>query len=805
MFSRTVKTEVPLRLISNTSASLIARNRVGSGAGIVLVTLMLYGATFHLEAQTRESVSAYQSVDPMIGTGPEGHTFPGATVPFGMVQLSPDTQIRPFKQSYKWAAGYRYEDTTILGFSHTHFSGAGHSDLGDVLLQPIAGEVRLEPGEIDRPGSGYRSRFSHKTEKAEPGYYAVTLDDYNVRAELTATERVGVHRYSYPAEEPEHILMDLRSSIYNYEGKVLWSRIRIRRDGTITGMRETRGWAPGRQLYFAIRFSRPIVSHELYDREPPVEYKGFAPPGTTPQEKQAIEGRGLVGVFDFAPTGTPLVVKVALSPTSEESAIANMDAEVPDFDFERVHGAARTTWEKALSVIDITAAPAMRRNLYTALYHALLAPGTSMDVDGSYRGPDNQVHKADGFHFVSSFSLWDTYRAEQPLMTLIEPESRTSDVVRSLVESQRESPFGILPVWQFQGIETWCMIGYHAVPEIADAYMKGIRGFDAKQALDAIVASADYGPYGHLDEYMKLGYVPIDHDGEAVSKTMEYAFDDWTISRMAGAMGRKDVAEVFAKRAENWRNVFHRQSGFVQPRYANGSWREPFDPARAGADSGFTEGNSWQYSWYQPQDEQGLIELLGGDEKLVSKLDAMFDAKVDPRQYADVEDIAGLIGQYIHGNEPSHHLAYLYNYAGQPWRTQERLQQIVESQYKPTVDGLVGNDDLGQMSAWLIFTSLGFYPVAPASNEYVIGRPFVDRATLMLPDGKTFRIVAEKMSAEDRYVESVSLNGKPLERSYLRHEEIAHGGELRFVMGPEPNRKWAVAPSSRPFSMTSPH
>ncbi|MEG9434904.1 GH92 family glycosyl hydrolase [Edaphobacter sp. HDX4] len=758
-----------------------------------------------LAAQAQEAASAYQSVDPLIGTGPEGHTFPGATVPFGMVQLSPDTQIRPFKQSYKWAAGYRYEDTTILGFSHTHFSGAGHSDLGDVLLQPIAGEVRLEPGEIDRPESGYRSRFSHKTEKAEPGYYAVTLDDYKVRAELTATERVGVHRYSYPAGEPEHILMDLRSSIYNYEGKVLWSRIRIRKDGTITGMRETRGWAPGRQLYYAIRFSRPMVSHELYDRESPVEYKGFAPPGTTPQEKQAIEGRGLVGVFDFAPTGTPLVVKVALSPTSEENAIANMDAEVPDFDFERVHGAARTTWEKALAVIDIAAAPAMRRNLYTALYHALLAPGTSMDVDGSYRGPDNQVHKADGFHFVSSFSLWDTYRAEQPLMTLIEPESRTSDVVRSLVESQRESPFGILPVWQFQGIETWCMIGYHAVPEIADAYMKGIRGFDAKQALDAMMASADYGPYGYLDEYMKLGYVPIDHDGEAVSKTMEYAFDDWTISRMATAMGRKDIAEVFAKRAENWRNVFNRQSGFVQPRYANGSWREPFEPARAGADSGFTEGNSWQYSWYQPQDEQGLIELLGGDEKLVSKLDAMFDAKVDPKQYADVEDIAGLIGQYIHGNEPSHHLAYLYNYAGQPWRTQERLQQIVDSQYKPTVDGLVGNDDLGQMSAWLIFTSLGFYPVAPASNEYVIGRPFVDRATLMLPDGKTFRIVAEKMSAENRYVESVSLNGKPLERSYLLHEEIVHGGELRFVMGPEPNRKWAVAPSSRPFSMSSPH
>jgi predicted alpha-1,2-mannosidase len=770
---------------------------------MVAVLMMAEAGRLWVQAQEDKAADAYAAVDPLIGTGPDGHTFPGATVPFGMVQLSPDTQIRNFKQSYKWAAGYRHEDTTILGFSHTHFSGAGHSDLGDILIQPISGEARLEPGDIDHPESGYRSRFTHQTEKAEPGYYAVTLEDYKIRAELTATSRVGVHRYSFPAGAPEHLLMDLRSSIYNYEGKVLWSRVRLRADGTITGMRETRGWAPGRQLYFAMRFSQPIAAHHLYDREPPVEYHGFATPGTGPQDKQAIEGRGLVAVFDFASNNAPLVVKVALSSTSEENAIANMDAEVPGFDFDQVHASARATWEKALLVIDLHAAADMRRNLYTALYHTLMAPGLSMDVDGSYRGPDNQVHKAGGFRFVSSFSLWDTYRAEQPLMTLIEPEGRTVDVVRSLVESQRESPFGILPVWQFQGIETWCMIGYHAVPEIADAYMKGIRGFDAKQALDAMVASATYAPYGNLAEYMKLGYVPVDHDGEATSKTMEYAFDDWTISRMAAEMGQRDVAATFAKRAESWRNVFNGKTGFVQPKLADGSFREPFDPARAGAESGFTEGNSWQYSWYQPQDEAGLIGLLGGDKGLVAKLDAMFDAKVDPKQYADVEDIAGLIGQYIHGNEPSHHLAYLYNYAGQPWRTQERLEQIVDSQYKPTVEGLVGNDDLGQMSAWLLFTSLGFYPVAPGSNEYVIGRPFVDQATLALPNGKRFRIVAEKLSAENRYVASVSLNGKPLQRSFLLHAEIMQGGELHFVMGPKPNLTWATQPSARPFSMSS--
>jgi predicted alpha-1,2-mannosidase len=743
-------------------------------------------------------------VNPFVGTGPEGHTFPGATVPFGMVQLSPDTQVRYFKQSYKWAAGYRYEDTTILGFSHTHFSGAGHSDLGDVLMQPIAGDVLLDPGEIDKPRSGYRSAFSHDSERAEPGYYAVSLLDYNVRAELTATARVGMHRYTYPAGKPAHVLIDLRSSIYNYPGKVLWSRLRVREDGTITGMRETRGWAPGRQLYFAIRFSQPLKQHSLYDREPlPIEYKGFKSPGSNPEDTQSIEGRGLIAVFDFSPSSQPLMVKVSLSPVSEVSAIANMDAEVPAFDFDAVRSAAAAAWQRELKVIDFHAAPAVERNLYTALYHSLLAPSLSMDVDGGYRGPDNQVHYAKGFRFVSSLSLWDTYRAEQPLMTLIEPEQRTSDLVNSLLASKRESPFGILPIWQFQGIETWCMIGYHAVPEIADAYMKGIRGFDANDALNAVVTSATYGPYGSLDQYMQRGYVPVDNDGEAASKTAEYAFDDWTISRMARAMKRTDVAETFEKRAANWRNTFNAKDGFIEPRLANGDFRTPFDPAKAGAESGFTEGNAWQYSWYQPQDEQGLITLLGGGDKLIAKLDAMFDAKVDPKTYADVEDISGMIGQYIHGNEPSHHLAYLYDYAGAPWRTQERLKQIIDSQYRPAPDGLVGNDDLGQMSAWLIFSSLGFYPVAPGSNEYVIGRPFVDSATIHLPNGKTLTIVAENLSDANAFVKSVALNGKPITRTFVRHEELMQGGELRFIMSPKSDATWSTQELEKPYSMTN--
>ena len=741
----------------------------------------------------------------MIGTGPEGHTFPGATAPFGMVQLSPGTQIRPFKQSYKWAAGYRHEDTTILGFSHTHFSGAGHSDLGDVLLMPISGDdVPLEPGDIEKTLPGYRSRFSHTSEVAEPGYYRVFLQDSAVGAELTASERIGVQRYTFAEGAKRNVLLDLRSSIYNYPGKVLWSRITIHADGTVTGMRETRGWAPGRQLFFAMRFSAPMSNHALYNKEEdPPPYHGFKTPGTSPQDTQSVQGRGLEAVFSFAPSATPLIVKVALSPVSEQNAIANMEAEMPGFDFDAVRARTEQMWRDQLSRVEFYASPAMQRSLYTALYHALMAPSTSMDVNGEYRGPDNQVHRAEGFRFVSTLSLWDIYRAEQPLMTLLEPERQTNDLVHSLIASEQESPFGILPVWQFQGQETWCMIGYHAVPIIADAYMKGIRGYDARAALDAMLASATYAPYGNLGAYMKLGYVPVDHDDEAASKTMEYAFDDWTIARMATEMGESTTATTFKKRATYWRNNFNTADGFVEPRLESGEYRKPFDPAKAGAGSGFTEGNAWQYSWYQPQDEQGLIDLLGGRDKLIAKLDAMFDQRVDPAMYANVEDISGMIGQYIHGNEPSHHLPYLYMYAGAPLKTQARLKQIMDSQYKPAPDGLVGNDDLGQMSAWLIFTSLGFYPVAPGSNQYVIGRPFVDRALLHLPNGKQLIIESVNLSQEHGFLKDVLLNNQSLDRSYLTHEELMKGGELKFIFSTEQDAEWSHRTLRAPYSDTA--
>jgi predicted alpha-1,2-mannosidase len=765
---------------------------------LALCAAALLGAA----AQAAPPGSPAAAVNVFIGTGGDGHTFPGATRPFGMVQLSPDTQVRHFRQSYPWAAGYRYEDDSILGFSHTHFSGSGHSDLGDILLMPYSGETKLEPGYPERPFSGYRSRFRHQDERAEPGYYAVRLQDHEVDVELTAGERVGLHRYRYAKGANARVILDLRQSIYDYAGKNLWSSLRVRGDNTITGMRITRGWAPGRQVYFAMKFSRPLAGRALYNREEGVEYKGFAGPGKTTADKLQLEGKALVGALDFGVPGDgTLLVKVALSGVSEDGALANLE-EMPGWDFDAERRRAGEAWNQALSAVAIEAPADMRSMVYTSLYHAMLAPSLFMDRDGKYRGPDNQVHQSNGFRYHSTFSLWDTYRALHPLLTLVQPEQRNADFVNSLVASRRHSPHGILPVWSFHGLETWCMIGYHAVPVIADAYMKGIKGINADEALAAMVASADYGAYGGLGHYMKLGYVPIDLEPEAASKTVEYAFDDWTIARMAEKMGKQELAARFYRRAQNYRNVFDTGTGFVRARKSTGEFREPFDPVQSNFGSDYTEGSAWQYSWYMPHDNAGLVGMLGGDAGLQAKIDQVFDAKVGANVYAHMEDISGLIGHYAHGNEPSHHVAYLYNYAGAPWKTQARLAQIVASQYHNKADGLAGNDDLGQMSAWLAFTALGFYPVAPGSNEYVIGRPFVDKATLNLPNGKRFTMRAEQLSTANAYVGSVTLNGKPLARTFLRHADIMAGGEIVFRMQAAPNKEWGRERSARPYSQT---
>ncbi|HEL5400563.1 TPA: GH92 family glycosyl hydrolase [Stenotrophomonas maltophilia] len=770
---------------------------------VFAATAMLVSGAASAAPTKSAAERAYAAVDPFIGTGGEGHTYPGATVPFGMVQLSPDTRIQPREKAYGWAAGYRYDDSSIVGFSHTHFSGTGHSDLGDILLMPFTGDPGLERGDPEKPRSGYASRFRHDDEKAEPGYYAVTLDDYKVRAELTTSARVGVHRYAFPRGTDAKVLLDMRTSMYDYPGKVLWSRVRVRADGTVTGFRETRGWAPGRQLYFAMRFSRPLSGHALHNTEQDIVYKGFPPPGEKdPAQRAQIEGRQLVGTFAFGKLDAPLVVKVAISPVSEAGAIANLDAEVADFDFDRVRAQAKQEWTQALSVLDIDAPEHARRSAYTALYHTMLGPTLFMDADGQYRGSDNAVHKAEGFTNYSTFSLWDTYRALHPLLTLVQPEKRNSDFVNSMLVHHEHSPYGMLPVWSFHGLEDWCMIGYHAVPVIADAYVKGIRGFDADKALKAMVETANYGPYDGIAQYRELGYVPIDEEGEAASKTLEYAFDDWTIARMAQAMGKADVAATFDTRAGNWRNAFDKDTGFMRARKRDGSFRTPFDPSASGYGTDYTEGNAWQYSWYVPQDVAGLAAVHGGSDKLLARLDDVFNAKVDPSIFAHMEDITGLIGWYAHGNEPSHHVAYLYSYAGQPWRTQARLKQIMDTQYADRPDGLAGNDDVGQMSAWYVFTALGFYPVAPGSGEYILGRPFLPKTAMRLPNGKRFTIVADGLDDRHTYVGSVSLNGKPLQRTFLRHDEILAGGELRFNMQAEPNKDWPGQGAQAPYSMS---
>ena len=768
--------------------------------GLFLVILASFSALAAAPAGPAEPHAS--EVDPRIGTGGDGHLFPGATLPFGMIQLSPDTAMPDFKHAYKWAAGYQYGDPTIMGFSHTHFSGSGHSDLGDVLVMPISGDVKLDPGDEKVPGSGYRSRFDHATEVEQPGYYAVTLADYGVRAELTANRRVGWHRYTFPAGKPAHLLLDLRPSIYDYPGKVLWSNLQVRADGTVTGCRTTRGWAPGRELCFAMRFNQPMSSRELYNRETDLVYKGFKGPGYQAQDQQAQNGRALEGVFDFGDLKQPLLVKVAVSSVSEANAIANLDQDGAGWDFDAQRQAALEAWNKALAPIDVDGPKTLRTQFYTALYHAMIAPNLSMDVNGEYRGPDYQVHHADGFDFYSSWSVWDVYRAQQPLLILLHPH-RTVDFLRSLLAAQQASPFHMLPVWAYQGLETWCMTGYHAVAIIADAYIKGIRGFDADAAMKAMVSTATYGDYGDLADYMKLGYVPIDKEVEGGSKTQEYAYDDWAIAQMARAMGRHDIYGRFEKRAGYWRNVWDPKTGFMRARLANGKFREPFDPASAGYGDDYTEANAWQYSWYVPQDVAGLITAMGGDEAFTHKLDELFDAKVDPSIFKNVEDITGLIGWYAHGNEPSHHIAYLYDYAGEPWKTQARLKQIMDNEYGPGPAGLIGNDDLGQMSAWYIFTALGFYPVTPASDEYAIGRPFVPRAALHLDNGRSFTITAAPFDDAHPYVGQVTLNGKPLDRVYLKHADILAGGELHFTMQAQPNKDWGKAKSARPASMSS--
>jgi len=748
------------------------------------------------EAQKALPPSPCDFVDPFIGTGGDGHCYPGAVVPFGMVQLSPDTAIPPYPDSYPWCAGYRWEDPTILGFSHTHFSGTGHSDLGDILLMPTTGELRLGSGTEADPDSGYRSRFSHDAEEAEPGYYSVLLKDYDIRAELTATRRVGVHRYTFLRGGESHVLLDLLHTIYPYEGKVIWSWLRVDGDRRISGFRQTRGWARTRTLYFAIEFSRPFAGYGFWCGDDTTY--GWKQTDAVVTGRPEICGRKLKAFARFdTKENEALVVKVGISAVSPDGALRNLQAEVPDFDFDRVRAEARRAWERELSRVSVEGSERDKRIFLTALYHLFLAPSTYMDVDGRYRGLDQNIHVAEGFENMTVFSLWDTFRAAHPFFTLVQRE-RVPDMVRSMLAHFEESPYRMLPVWSFHANETWCMIGYHAVSVIADACVKGIRGFDTAQAFEAVLATARRRTYDGLDHYIDHGYVAIDREDEAASKTLEYAYDDWSIARMAEVLGRTAERDEFLARAANYRNVFDAETGFVRARRSDGSWNEPFDPLYSQYGGDYTEGNAWQYSWFVPQDVEGLIRLMGGRDRVVEKLDTLFELQVHDEKYHQVEDISGLLGQYAHGNEPSHHVAYLYTYAGRPWRTEERLHEIVSKLYGDTPGGLCGNEDCGQMSAWYLFTAIGFYPVCPGDGVYVLGRPFFPRVSLQVGDGVTCTVTAEGLSDENLYVQEVYWEAPRETLDRARRDRPRGGSSLRDG---SPARDGPADPGQRPSSL----
>jgi predicted alpha-1,2-mannosidase len=754
----------------------------------------IYSIAFFISALIAFSQNT-SFVNPFIGTREMGHTFPGAVVPWGFVQLSPDTDTIPYEKEgkynpdvYRYCAGYQYGDPTIVGFSHTHFSGTGHSDLGDLLLMPTVGRLQLNPGTATHPENGYRSAFRHETESASPGYYKVFLDEPRVLAEMTATTRVGLHRYTFPQTDSAHLILDMNYGIYNYPGKVLWAYVRMVNDTLATGYRITSGWARSRYIYFAMVFSKPVKSFGFREDQKMV-YRGFWRKFDQENGFPEMGGRNVKAHFDFSmQKDEALVIRVGLSAVSMEGALANLRAEAPAPDFEKARKQAAAAWEKELDRIRIEATDEQKTIFYTAFYHALIHPSVYQDVDGRYRGIDQEIHTAEHFTNYTVFSLWDTYRALHPLLTWLWPD-RTRDMVNSMLDHFDQSPEKMLPVWSHQGNENWCMIGYHATPVIADAYVKGIRGFNAERALNACVTTASRSFYQGIGDYEKLGYVPEDKTGNSASITLEYAYDDFTIAMFAGMVGNATVYKQFLTRSGNFRKLFDPSTGFVRPKNSDGAWKTPFDPLSTSG-QGFIEGNGWNYSLYIPQDIPAMIRLMGGESRFISHLDSLFTMTLDEKHFAETEDVtkAGIIGNYVHGNEPSHHVPYLYDWTSKPWKTQEKIHMINRLMYRNATDGLCGNDDCGQMSAWYIFSTLGFYPVCPGTTQYAIGSPCVTQASVSLPNGKTLVIKAPGLSEKNIYIRSATLNGKPLKAMFLEHSDLMNGGELLFEMSEKPGK-----------------
>ncbi|MGF6492918.1 putative alpha-1,2-mannosidase [Luteibacter sp. 621] len=769
--------------------SLGAALLAGQGTTRALAALEKHGAA-------REPVRQY--VDPFIGTGGHGHTYPGATTPFGMVQLSPDT----YNADWDVCSGYHQRYRSIMGFSHTHLSGTGIGDMMDVLLMPATGDVTLVPGDPEEPGTGYRSRFDHADESASPGFYSVLLKDHGIRAELTATARTGLHRYTFPAGSAGHLVLDLCHGMQDNAHtptRVSEATLRVVDNRTLLGGRRVHQWAKGRHIYFAMRLSRPFAQATLYnENQPQADAKDTA-------------GAHLKAVLHYPDAGTtPLLVKVGLSTIDAAAALRNLDAEQPGFDFEHTRASAESQWEQELGKVQLPCSSALardprtvaqKRTFYTALYHSLVAPTLTSDIDGRYRGMDDAIRTLPrGQHTFTTYSLWDTYRAVHPLLTLVQPK-RVPGLVNSLVRMAAESPEGV-PVWPLQGVETGCMIGYHSAVVIAEAQAKGFTGIDYARAWPLFRQRAMDDDYRGLADYRRLGYIPADKEWEATSKTLEYAYDDWAVAHLAKAAGAGDDYRRLRDRSRNYRNVFNRDSGFVQPRLADGSWATPFDPRELGHGApwhDFTESNAWQATFLNQHDLYGYMALFGGEDAFARKLDALFAASSEQLPGAP-PDISGLVGQYAHGNEPSHHVAYLYAYAGQHHKTQARVRSLLATMYQDTPDGLIGNEDCGQMSAWYVMSALGFYAVDPVSATYVIGSPLFDRAEIDLGGGRTLTIEAVNNGPDTPYIQSATWNGKPYTRTWLAHADLAAGGHLVFHMGAAPNPRYGADRADRPPS-----
>jgi len=724
-------------------------------------------------------------VNPFIGTGGHGHTFPGATVPFGMVQLSPDTRL----EGWDGCSGYHYSDTTVYGFSHTHLSGTGIPDYCDVLFMPTVGSPRLK-------NTDYRSGFKKANEEASPGYYKTILDKYKVEVELTATQRAGLHRYTFPYTSQGNIIIDLQ-----HRDNVLNSWIEVINDHEIRGFRQSQAWAKDQYVYFYAKFSKPFKTY------------GIASNDVIETGKQKLEGTNIKMFVQFDDP-KEILVKVGISSVSAEGALKNLDAEIRDFDFKQIQKQAKADWNKELSKIDVEGGappvPQVQQNnpaygygnpqaprkvslfpnygkakqtiFYTALYHTMMAPNVYSDTDGKYRGLDGKIHTAQRFNYYTVFSLWDTFRAEHPLLTLID-KKRTLDFIKSFLAMYEQG--GVLPVWPLASNETYCMIGNHAIPVIVDAYSKGIRDFDAGKALEAMKAASNRNQFG-LESYRDNGVVLADVENESVSKTLEYAYDDWCIAQMAKMMNKPQDYATHIKRAQYWKNVYNNQNGFMQAR-VNGSWFTPFNPTEV--NNNYTEGNSWQYSFFVPQDVEGLTKALGGQEKFEAKLDELFNtnAALSGREQSD---ITGLIGQYAHGNEPSHHMAYLYNFTANPEKTQVRLNNIMRTQYTDKPDGLAGNEDCGQMSAWYVMSALGLYNIAPGQQQFQIGLPQFEKAVVLLENGKKFTILNSgvSVSLSNTYLQGMNLDKKPYSKLFIDYKDIADGGEFEIFTGRLPNQ-----------------